>query len=217
MNIEIRNDSVHIEGYVNAVERDSNPVRCKECGECVEQIKAGTFDMALRAGKNVDMLLNHKKDRKIGCTADGTLTLREDSIGLRASADISDAEVIELARDGKLRGWSFGFRRLSSEIEQRINAIPRRVLTSIDLFEVSLIDERYKPCYSGTSVETRADEEEDIEVRSFETEVTVNDISDCSDVTSSGDDPAAENSDSVHSVHNEWCEPCLKWLDSMRK
>lgn len=216
MNIEIRNDSVHIEGYVNAVERDSNPVICKECGKCVEQIRSGTFDMALRTGKNVDLLLNHRKDRKIGCTADGSLSLREDSIGLRATADISDAEVIDLARSGKLRGWSFGFRKLSSEIEQRMNAIPRRVLTSIDLFEVSLIDERYKPSYSGTSVETRAEEEKDIEVRSFETEVSVNDISRSSD-ESTISDTAAESSDNVISVHNEWCEPCLRWLDSIGK
>ena len=37
MKIEIRADgSLHIEGYVNAVERDSRTVICPECGKCVE-------------------------------------------------------------------------------------------------------------------------------------------------------------------------------------
>ena len=168
MNIEIRADgSLHIEGYVNAVERDSRTVICPECGKCVEQIRAGAFGEALRAAPNVDILLNHDKKRKLGSTSEGTLSLYEDNIGLRASADISDAEVVEEARAGKLRGWSFGFRKLASEIENRANAVPRRIVTSMSLSEVSLIDDRYTPCYAGTSIELRADGETDeFEVRS---------------------------------------------------
>ena len=50
MDIEIRADgTLHIEGYVNAVERDSRTVICPECGKCVEQIRAGAFGEALRA------------------------------------------------------------------------------------------------------------------------------------------------------------------------
>ena len=65
MDIEIRADgTLHIEGYVNAVERDSRTVICPECGKCVEQIRAGTFGEALRAAKNVDILLNHEKARE---------------------------------------------------------------------------------------------------------------------------------------------------------
>ena len=43
-NIEIRaDDSVHIEGYVNAVERDSKIINIPNVGRCVEQIRAGGF------------------------------------------------------------------------------------------------------------------------------------------------------------------------------
>lgn len=160
MDFEIRADGVlHIEGYVNAVERDSRIVMCPECGKCVEQIAAGAFGNALRAAKNVDMLLNHDKGRKIGSTSEGTLTLTEDSIGLRASADITDDEVVEKARNGLLRGWSFGFKATDTEIEQRSQGVPRRHVKALSISEVSLIDDRYRPCYAGTSIELRADEE----------------------------------------------------------
>ena len=199
MDIEIRADgTLHIEGYVNAVERDSRTVICPECGKCVEQIRAGAFGEALRAAKNVDILLNHDNERKLGSTSEGTLSLYEDSIGLRASADIRDADVISEARAGRLRGWSFGFKKLSSEIESRANTIPRRIVTSMALNEVSLIDDRYTPCYAGTSIELRADGETDEhELRSNEDEVHFSEISE--------DKPE---------VHNEWCEPYLRMLES---
>ena len=199
MDIEIRADgTLHIEGYVNAVERDSRTVICPECGKCVEQIRAGAFGEALRAAKNVDILLNHDKERKLGSTSEGTLSLYEDSIGLRASADIGDADVISEARAGRLRGWSFGFKKLSSEIESRANTIPRRIVTSMALNEVSLIDDRYTPCYAGTSIELRADGETDEhELRSNEDEVHF-----------------SEASEDKPEVHNEWCEPYLRMLEA---
>lgn len=199
MDIEIRADgTLHIEGYVNAVERDSRTVICPECGKCVEQIRAGAFGEALRAAKNVDILLNHNKERKLGSTSEGTLSLYEDSIGLRASADIRDADVISEARAGRLRGWSFGFKKLASEIESRANTIPRRIVTSMALNEVSLIDDRYTPCYAGTSIELRADGETDEhELRSNEEEVHFSEVSE--------DKPE---------VHNEWCEPYLRMLEA---
>lgn len=170
MDFEIRADGVlHIEGYVNAVERDSRIVMCPECGKCVEQIAAGAFGNALRTAKNVDMLLNHDKGRKIGSTSEGTLALTEDSIGLRASADITDEEVVEKARNGLLRGWSFGFKATDTEIEQRSQGVPRRRVKALNISEVSLIDDRYRPCYAGTSIELRADEGADFTELRFDT------------------------------------------------
>ena len=94
MKIEIRgNSSVHIEGYVNAVGRDSRILNSPTKGSFVEMIEPGTFGKALERAENVDLLLNHNKDRKLGSTSVGNLALNEDSIGLRAEADIKDAEV----------------------------------------------------------------------------------------------------------------------------
>jgi HK97 family phage prohead protease len=158
MKIEIRADnSVHIEGYVNAVERDSNIINVPSVGRCVEQIRAGAFDQALSSGADVAILENHDTSRKLGSTSQGNLKLCEDNIGLRASADITDADIAGKARRGELKGWSFGFICTDSEIEQRAGNVPRRIVKGMTLSEVSLIDGAYKPCYNGTLVEVRSE------------------------------------------------------------
>lgn len=158
MKIEIRADnSVHIEGYVNAVERDSNIINVPSVGRCVEQIRAGAFGQALSSGADVAILENHDISRKLGSTSQGNLKLCEDNIGLRASADITDADIAGKARRGELRGWSFGFVCTDSEIEQRAGNVPRRIVKGLSLSEVSLIDGAYKPCYNGTLVEVRSE------------------------------------------------------------
>lgn len=156
---EIRADgSMKISGYVNAVGRDSRPVMTPD-GRVIEQIQPGAFGEALRAAPKVDVLLNHDISRRIAGTEDGTAKLAEDSIGLRAEVIITDTEVISKAKNGELRGWSFGFCPLSGgvEIEQRADKLPRRIVKHMTISEVSLIDSRYNPCYAGTSVECRAE------------------------------------------------------------
>ncbi|MCR5167371.1 MAG: HK97 family phage prohead protease [Oscillospiraceae bacterium] len=158
MKIEIRADnSVHIEGYVNAVERDSNIINVPSVGRCVEQIRAGAFGQALSSGADVAILENHDISRKLGSTSQGNLKLCEDNIGLRASANITDEDIVGKARRGELRGWSFGFVCTDSEIEQRAGNVPRRIVKGMTLSEVSLIDGAYKPCYNGTLVEVRSE------------------------------------------------------------
>lgn len=158
--IELRgNSSLHIEGYVNAVERDSKPLVVPSIGKCVEQVGAGVFGEAVRAADNIYILENHDPQRRLGSIADGNLTLYEDPIGLRASADITDPDIISKARSGEIKGWSFGFVATASEIENRAGDIPRRHIKGMRLTEVSLIDGRFSPCYAGTSVEVRSDGE----------------------------------------------------------
>lgn len=170
--------SLHIEGYVNAVERDSRPVTVPSLGRCVEQVRAGVFGAALSENPNVEILENHDHSRRLGSTSDGVLTLSEDAIGLRASADISDEDIIAKARSGQLKGWSFGFVATSSKVESRADDIPRRIITGMKLSEVSLIDGRYTPCYAGTLVEVRATDEntEIVEFRADE-EIEITDSS----------------------------------------
>ena len=174
MQVEVRGDKAVIDGYVNAVGRDSRPIR-SQMGDFVEQVEPGVFKKALERAKNIKMLLNHRADRELGSTADGNLTLTEDSIGLRAHAEIGDEEVIRKARNHQLSGWSFGMYVNKSEMEQRSNAIPRRKLKDIDMFEVSIIDTTMLPCYAGTSVECRAEDENAalIETRAYDDTVEI--------------------------------------------
>lgn len=158
MRIEVRNDSVLIDGYVNAVGRDSRPMRDKNGKRYVEQIVPGVFKRALSKNE-VKMLLNHDENRALGST-ETNLTLQEDAIGLRATAEITDAEVIQKAKEGKLRGWSFGFYEKDASEEDMANGLKRRFVEEMVLVEVSIIDERKIPCYEGTSIETRAEGKE---------------------------------------------------------
>lgn len=159
MRVEIRSDSVIIEGYVNAVARDSRPMRDRKTGKrFVEQITPGVFERAIKRN-DVDLLLNHDPLRVLGSTKTN-LTLYEDNIGLRARAEITDAEVIQKAREKKLRGWSFGFYERDASEEDLPNGLQRRYIEEMELEEVSIIDEKKLPCYAGTSIETRAAGEE---------------------------------------------------------
>ena len=173
MQIEIRNDSVVIDGYVNAVARDSRPLRDKNGKKFIEQIVPRAFEKALSRANEVKLLLNHDDSRQLGSTK-SNLELYEDSIGLRAHAVVTDAEVIEKARKHELRGWSFGFIPTEVSAEDLADGTERRFVEGMDLKEVSIIDSRKLPCYTGTLIETRADDSmaisDTLEVRTEYTE-----------------------------------------------
>ena len=57
MKIQIREDSVEIEGYVNAIERNSKPLMSR-IGKFVERIKKGAFSRAIKRAEDIHILLN---------------------------------------------------------------------------------------------------------------------------------------------------------------
>lgn len=160
MEIRIKEDSVEIEGYVNAVERNSKPLWSR-MGQFIERVCKGAFKKALQRNDNVRILLNHNPERDLGGTKDGNLELTEDNIGLHARAIIKDRDVIEDARRGNLVGWSFGFEDTSDGVERSIDSetgLPLRKLRDLNLHEVSLLNRAKTPAYEGTLVTVRADE-----------------------------------------------------------
>ena len=173
MRVEIRNDSVLIDGYVNAVGRDSKPISFIN-GKFIEQIEPRAFDKALNKTDNVDLLLNHDENKKLGSTKEGNLELFEDNIGLRAICTITDKDVIEKAKKGELRGWSFGFCAEKDRWEDTNKGYQRRYVEDLDLFEVSILDNRKNPAYAGTSIEMREDKEVVSECRSSDSKVIFN-------------------------------------------
>ena len=105
MRIELRSDSVILDGYVNVTQRESRILPSPR-GNFVEEIKPRTFERALMKTDSVDLLFNHDPSRKLGSTKEGNVQLREDNVGLRATATVTDSAVMEKARKGELRGWS---------------------------------------------------------------------------------------------------------------
>lgn len=172
MKIEVRADNTaHIEGYVNAVERESRPV-ITPIGKVNELIEARAFGRAIGRADNIEMTVDHNPNAVVAQTRDGTLKLYEDNIGLRAEAVVSDAEVVRQARAGKVRGWSFGMRNAVGELEERAGKLPLRRIHDLDLEHVTLVINKM-PCYSATSVELRAEVEADIEERAAEGDISL--------------------------------------------
>lgn len=172
MEIRIRNDSVEIEGYVNAVERKSKPLMSR-MGQFIERICKGAFKRALGRNDNVRLLLNHDPERDLGGTKDGNLELNEDNIGLHARATITDPEVVKKAKNGELVGWSFGFFDRDVELKRDEDGIPLRNVRDLDLDEVSILDRTKSPAYDGTLVAVRSEEESVFYGETYEDEIKV--------------------------------------------
>jgi HK97 family phage prohead protease len=155
MQIEIRGNTATIEGYVNAVERDSRilnkAMAPNATSTFVEKVKSKTFEKALSKNDDIEVRYNHAKT--LGSTKQGNLTLYEDNIGLYAKATITDTEVIDKARNNELRGWSFGFVANADKWDSVDENLQRRTLEDIDLREVSILTNT--PAYIATSIEMR--------------------------------------------------------------
>lgn len=170
MLIRIKKNSVTVEGYVNVVERDSE-VLYDGRESFIERIKQGAFGKSLKRRENVRVLLNHDEDRELATTADGTATLKEDNIGLWCRTKIKDEEVIQLAREKRLIGWSFGFLALNDRDLWTDDNVRHREVLDLDLREVSILDDTKMPAYPANSISTRElenGEHEEVEFRSIE-------------------------------------------------
>lgn len=169
MKIEVRSDGLHISGYVNVTGKLSKPVITPR-GKVLETIEERAFGEAIARSGDITVELDHDAGRAYARTSDGTLELHEDSIGLHANVTITDSVLIELARKGKLRGWSFGMYNVVDEMEQRADTeLPIRHVKSLMLDHVSLIKDK-TPAYSATSVECRAEGETFLEQRATVTD-----------------------------------------------
>lgn len=173
MKIEIRSDSIKLSGYVNAVERRSAVLPQRVCrdapGDFVEVIRSGTFGESLKRNPDVALRFNHER------TVADSVELREDNIGLHAEATVSDAEIVQAAREHKLTGWSFGFTNpLDEWSEPDDKGIYTRSISGLELVEVSILTKR--PAYPATSVEVRDGETTEYEYRHSEEENEFSDL-----------------------------------------
>lgn len=165
--VEIRNNGVHLEGYVNVCGRESRTLRDLH-GPFIEIIKPGTFDKSLHERSDVGLMLNHKRNLE-----PTNFNLYEDQIGLRAFIDIDDPEVVELAEHNKLTGFSFGFVAKNDAWDDS-QEVRRRTIDDLDLQEVSILS--VTPAYIATSIEARDDNATLHEQRSVEQQFEVTDL-----------------------------------------
>lgn len=171
MNIEVRADGARITGYVNVTEKKSRPVITPR-GKVIEEIEPRAFAEAISRAGNITVTVYHDKSHIYASTDDGTVTLKEDAIGLHADVLIKDKDLIELAKKGKIRGWSFGMYNVKDSMEERADDLPIRHIKALDLDHLTLVVKK-SPIYSATSVELRAGEDIELETRASLDEPTL--------------------------------------------
>ena len=149
----VEGDALKIEGYVNAVGRESellfSPKRKKWFKEIMEP---GVFKRALENNVDIPMLLEHDYSKEIARTSNGTLELTEDNIGLKFKATITDQDLYDSIHNGEINSCSFGFICEDADYEFVNNKEEKRYVKDLQLLEVSLVK---NPAYIGSLVEAR--------------------------------------------------------------
>ena len=136
--IEERADGVHICGYVNATGKPSRPIITPR-GKVIEVIEERAFEQALRSNGEVTVSVDHDQSHIYASTRDNTLSVYEDAIGLHADVLVRDKDLIDIAKKGKIRGWSFGMYNVVDDMEQRADDIPIRHIKSLELDHITLV------------------------------------------------------------------------------
>jgi len=138
-------------------------------GQFSEVIQSGAFKRTLSNGDDVVCLFNHDDNMLLGRRSAGTLTLQEDSKGLRFSCDLPETttakDVYANLRAGNLKECSFGFYVNGPEGErwsQQPDGTMLRTLLDVTLFDVSVV---VNPAYGGTSAAARNVIAEHVEAR----------------------------------------------------
>lgn len=160
-------------GYINVTERESEMLFNRKKNKWFKEVmRKGVFQRAISRAKEIPLLFEHDWNKQLASTKQGSLTLLEDNIGLRFEATIEDESVYKQVKDGIINSCSFGFRALEEKVEDVNSRFEKRLVTAIELLEVSLVK---NPAYVGSLCETRAYEEEmqqeQINVETQDTEI----------------------------------------------
>ncbi|AMY10576.1 phage prohead protease, HK97 family [Luteitalea pratensis] len=127
-------------GYALRFGVSSEPLTGKNGATFVEQIDSHALDR-LPQRRDVKALLAHDSSRVLGSTKAGTLKLAVDTVGLRFELTPPNSpagvDLVESVRRRDLDGVSFGFKTLRDE--WREGSPPLRLLTDVDLFEISFV------------------------------------------------------------------------------
>lgn len=138
-------DGMTFEGYAAVFNSPSQPL------PFTEKIAPGAFHRSLRSRNDIKLLWNHDTGSVLGSTRAGTLTLSEDSFGLRVKATFPNTQLgrdtSELVRRGDVDSMSFGFSVPSGGDEWSGDGT-ERTLKSVRLHEVSIVA---FPAYEATA------------------------------------------------------------------
>jgi HK97 family phage prohead protease len=148
---EIRadDDGVRVEGYAAVFDQEA------DIGGCFrERIARGAFAEAI-GRDDVVFLINHD-GLPLARTRSGTLTLEEDSHGLKMSSQLDPEDpdvrsIVGKMRRGDLDKMSFAFWPETQEWDET-GDVPLRTITKARLHDVSIVT---TPAYDGTEIGLR--------------------------------------------------------------
>jgi hypothetical protein len=137
-----------------------------------EQVAPGAFKKTIKEA-DVRALWNHDPNIVLGRKAAGTLTLREDEIGLAVTITPPDSEwgrpVLEAIRRGDVSGMSIGFQVVKEKWEhpdrkKDPDAVSKRTIQEVKLFDVSPVT---FPAFEGTDIAARSEDWSEDDRRAF--------------------------------------------------
>ena len=146
-NFEIRESETGLtfEGYAAVFNSPSEPL------PFTERIAPGAFRRSLRSRNDIKLLWNHDTGSVLGSTRAATLSLTEDSYGLKVRAELPNTtlgrDTAELLRRGDVDSMSFGFSVPAGGDDWSSDGT-ERTLRSVRLHEVSIVA---FPAYSATA------------------------------------------------------------------
>ncbi|USK33527.1 phage major capsid protein [Bacillus sp. F19] len=144
-----------VSGYVNKTGEWSQLLGREQ--RFKERIMPGTFKNALNKGNDVLFLAEHDNAKLLASTKNGSLTLKEDDIGLHMEARISATswgrDYHTLISDGLLTNMSFGMQVASDKWEKRDDGTYERSIEDLTLAEVSVVR---SPAYIQSTIQARS-------------------------------------------------------------
>lgn len=166
--IESENNGLNVQGYI-AVNSPSHILGKENGKKWREIIEPGTFKNALAKAKrlkqDIDFLADHDNNKILSSTANNSLFLEEDEVGLYIDAKVSETtwgkDLYVLVRDGIIKGLSFGMKVLREDWTMSSDGLPLRTISEIDLFEISALK---VPAYPTTLLESRGLEVSEVEI-----------------------------------------------------
>lgn len=157
------NDNIFIEGYFARFDD-----QYELAPDLIETIAAGAFSEAI-VKDDIRALINHDTTLVLGRNTAGTLTLREDDVGLYGSILINpnDQDALNIyarVQRGDVSQCSFGFDILDEE-EIRTPKGMHWIINNVKMYEVSVCT---FPAYKATEVNARSEIFADVQKRETE-------------------------------------------------
>ena len=133
-----------------------------------ESIAPGAFDETISG--DIRALINHDTTLVLGRTKAGTLSLEQDSHGLRGTIKVNPNDqdamnLYERVKRGDVDQCSFGFDIRSEDTDIREDGSVHWTIKDVELFEVSCCT---FPAYEETNISARSAERDEIRTRQLQ-------------------------------------------------